>query len=274
MPLLNARLRRAALAVFLAASASAGSAAPAAAAQTWEAPIAPYVAAIRSVNPHLPMSQTQAYATAVLNESYKLHLDPRFVMAIVTVESGWRPDAQSNVGARGLGQLMPETASGLHVNAWSGLDNIKGTSAYLAQLVKRFQKAPQHFSWAIGAYNAGPNAVAKYNGIPPYAETQRYVKKVLHAWQTLNTRIAAGLLPHAVTQHVASAQELEPNLLWAVPKESLSAVAAAVESDAKAIQAKDASAAQAPAAQPTIAAPAAAPTAAAEATEAAVPPQH
>jgi hypothetical protein len=215
------------------------------------------------------MSQTQAYATAVLDESYKLHLDPRFVMAIVTVESGWRPDAQSNVGARGLGQLMPETASGLHVNAWSGLDNIKGTSTYLAQLVKRFAKAPQHFSWAIGAYNAGPNAVARYQGIPPYAETQRYVKKVLHAWQTLNTRIAAGLLPHAVTQHVAAAQDLEPNLLWAVPKESLSAVAAAVEADAKAIQAKSAGSVQAPAAAP---APAA--TAAAEATEAAVTPQH
>jgi hypothetical protein len=268
MPLFNARLRRAALAVFLAASASAVAAAPAAAAQTWEAPIAPYVAAIHSVNPHLPMSQTQAYATAVLNESYKLHLDPRFVMAIVTVESGWRPNAQSNVGARGLGQLMPETASGLHVNAWSGLDNIKGTSTYLAQLVKRFEKAPQHFSWAIGAYNAGPNAVARYQGIPPYAETQRYVKKVLHAWQTLNTRIAAGLLPHAVTQHVAN-ENLEPNLLWSVPKESLSAVAAAVEADAKAIQAKGAASAQAPAAAP---APQA--TAAAEATEAAVPPQR
>jgi soluble lytic murein transglycosylase-like protein len=248
MPAMNARLRRAAIAAFSVATVVSATIAPAAAAQTWQAPLAPYERAIHRVNPHLAQSQTQAYATAVLDESYRLHLDPRFVMAIVTVESAWRPDAVSRVGARGLGQLMPETASGLHVNAWSGLQNIKGTTSYLAQLVKRFKNAPQHFSWAIGAYNAGPQAVAKYQGIPPYAETQQYVKKVLHAWSTLNRRIAAGLLPHAMTQHLALSGAIpEPDLLWNVPKTTLSAVAAAVDADAAADDAKAKAAADAPA---------------------------
>ncbi len=236
MPSRNARFRRAAVTVFLAGVAGTVTATPANASQTWQAPLAPYVRAIHMVNPHLPLPQTQAYATAVLDESYRLHLDPRFVMAIVTVESGWRPDAISPTGARGLGQLMPQTASGLHVNAWSGLQNIKGTSTYLAQLVKRFKNAPQGFSWAIGAYNAGPNAVARYSGIPPYAETQRYVKKVLHAWQTLNRRIASGLLPRALVKSVAvNAETLEPTLLWNVPKGARSAAPAALAAEAASV---------------------------------------
>ena len=109
-------------------------------------------------------------------------LDEDFVKAVINQESGFNPNATSHCGAMGLMQLMPATAQGLGVkNAYDAEQNIEGGTKYLKGLMDRFGNDK---SLALAAYNAGPNAVKKYNGIPPYAETQNYVKKVLSKYDT------------------------------------------------------------------------------------------
>lgn len=96
-------------------------------------------------------------------------------LRLVQQESGWNPSAKSHAGAIGLAQLMPETASLLGVDPDDPLQNLDGGARYLAQQFKAFK------SWklALAAYNAGPEAVTKYNGVPPYKETEGYVKAIL-----------------------------------------------------------------------------------------------
>jgi soluble lytic murein transglycosylase-like protein len=96
-------------------------------------------------------------------------------LRLVQQESGWNPSAVSHKGALGLAQLMPDTAARLGVDATDPLDNLDGGARYLRQQYDRFK------SWrlALAAYNAGPEAVAKHEGVPPYAETQGYVVAIL-----------------------------------------------------------------------------------------------
>lgn len=110
-------------------------------------------------------------------------LDEDFVKAVINQESGFNPNATSHCGAMGLMQLMPATAQGLGVtNAYDAEQNIEGGTKYLKGLMDRFGNDK---SLALAAYNAGPNAVKKYGGIPPYAETQNYVKSVLGKYEKL-----------------------------------------------------------------------------------------
>lgn len=96
-------------------------------------------------------------------------------LRLVQQESGWNPSAKSHAGAIGLAQLMPQTARALGVNPHDPKQNLEGGARYLRTQYNRFR------SWklALAAYNAGPEAVAKYNGVPPYKETQGYVKIIL-----------------------------------------------------------------------------------------------
>jgi len=145
---------------------------------------------LRTINPHLQVHQSLSYAHSLVTDAERSNLDPRLIVALVTVESQWRPNAISPVGARGLGQLMPGTAAILGVNAWDPSQNIRGAATYLRAMMDHFAgRGGNTLPFAIGAYNAGPKAVDRYHGIPPYTETQNYVRKVLAMWHRIKIRL-------------------------------------------------------------------------------------
>lgn len=117
--------------------------------------------------------------------SQKYGLDSDFVKAVIKQESGFNEKATSKCGAMGLMQLMPGTAKALNVNdPYNARDNIEGGVKYLKGLMDRFDG---DMKLALAAYNAGPNAVKKYNGIPPYNETQNYVKNIMSMYQRIQS---------------------------------------------------------------------------------------
>ena len=113
----------------------------------------------------------------VTNACAKYNIEPRLVMALIQQESGFNQNAISKAGAQGLMQLMPATAKALGVtNAFNPQENIEGGVRYLKSMLDKFNG---NKILALAAYNAGPNAVDKYNGVPPYKETQNYVMSIL-----------------------------------------------------------------------------------------------
>jgi soluble lytic murein transglycosylase-like protein len=109
-------------------------------------------------------------------------LDPELVMAVVSVESGFRPGAVSPKGAQGLMQLMPRTAESLGVeDAFDPAQNLDGGARHLGQLLTLYDG---DLVKALAAYNAGEGAVHRHGGVPPYRETRAYVKKVLERYHT------------------------------------------------------------------------------------------
>jgi soluble lytic murein transglycosylase-like protein len=107
-------------------------------------------------------------------------LPAAIVESIAEVESGLRTQAVSHKGAIGVMQLMPGTARHLGVDPTDVEQNIEGGTRYLRELLIKYQHSPNQIALALAAYNAGPGAVQRYQGIPPYQETQQYVRKVLN----------------------------------------------------------------------------------------------
>jgi hypothetical protein len=118
----------------------------------------------------------QHYRQEILTAAQQYQLEPSLIRAVIHAESGFNPKAHSKAGAQGLMQLMPETAKELGVgNVWLPQQNIRAGTAYLASLLQQFNGNRR---LALAAYNAGPGAVNRHGGIPPYAETKAYLQRV------------------------------------------------------------------------------------------------
>jgi soluble lytic murein transglycosylase-like protein len=130
---------------------------------------------------------------SLVNEAAQRHgVDPALVAGVIEAESGFNARAVSPAGAQGLMQLMPGTARGLGVaDSLDPTQNVMGGAKLLRQLLDRYKGDTR---LALAAYNAGPGAVDKHGGVPPYAETQRYVPKVLAATERYR-QSKAGMAP-------------------------------------------------------------------------------
>lgn len=151
-----------------------------------------------------PASSEQASSVDLLVRAALLEgLEPDFVRSVAMVESGLHQEAVSPKGAIGLMQLMPQTAGRLGVDAQQKEQNALGGAAYLRQLLIRYNG---NSALALAAYNAGPGAVDKYKGVPPFPETRRYVVKVLEEYAR-QQKIQSGQSLQAAKPERSSAPE-------------------------------------------------------------------
>ena len=138
--------------------------------------------------------------------SSRHHLDPDLVNSVIHAESGFNPQAVSRKGAQGLMQLMPQTASRLGVeNAFDPGANLEGGTRYLRELLERYNF---DLIKALAAYNAGPQKVEQYRGVPPYYETQAYVARII---RDFNRKKIAERKAAANKKHVHTSATKQPN---------------------------------------------------------------
>jgi soluble lytic murein transglycosylase-like protein len=155
-------------------------------------------------------AKTPALKPEELNEvintiSDRHHIDPDFISSVIHAESGFNQHAVSPKGAQGLMQLMPGTASQLGVsNAFDPRSNVEGGTRYLTELLERYNF---DVIKALAAYNAGPQRVKQYGGVPPYYETQAYVARIVRDY---NRKKLAERKAAAVAAKNAHAQKAAP----------------------------------------------------------------
>ena len=121
-------------------------------------------------------NENQSTEEMILTSAQKYGVNPSLVRAVAIAESDMNQSALSPVGAIGVMQLMPETAAAIGVNPYDEAQNIEGGTIYLRQMLDKFNG---NVPYALAAYNAGPDAVQRYGGIPPYSETQNYVGRIM-----------------------------------------------------------------------------------------------
>jgi transglycosylase-like protein with SLT domain len=166
------------------------------------APSFPATAPARTMTPAAPVADLNQ---VVNSASAAYHLDPDLVNSVIHAESGFNARAISPKGAQGLMQLMPSTANELGVNnAFNPQQNVGGGSRYLRELLERYNF---DLVKALAAYNAGPERVDQYRGVPPFRETRAYVARIIKDY---NRKIAAQEKAEARARKQAAAQSAKP----------------------------------------------------------------
>jgi soluble lytic murein transglycosylase-like protein len=152
-------------------------------------PPAPSIAPASDVSvsaPKAPLPGRLVLRPLLSSAGHAHNLDVELLASVVQAESGGNPKALSHAGARGLMQLMPQTAAEHGVtDSYQPEQNVRGGAAYLDELLTRYH---EDLTLALAAYNAGPEAVDRYHGIPPYYETRAYVARVIREF---NRRVTA-----------------------------------------------------------------------------------
>jgi len=149
----------------------------------------PATASCKGMTPERMEARARRVETPLRHHARRFEVDATLVRAMMAVESCFDRFAISRVGARGLMQLMPETARSLGVgNAFDPEQNIRGGVEYFSRMLERFDGDITH---AIAAYNAGPRAVEHYEGVPPYRETRDYVRRVMKRWHEYREQASA-----------------------------------------------------------------------------------
>jgi len=129
-------------------------------------------------------SDVNSIKASIVKHSIEMGVDPAIALSIARAESGFRHEARSSHGAVGVFQLLPSTASRMGLNAYSLNDNIRGGIMYYKSMYKMFGS----MELALAAYNAGPGNVKRYNNtVPPYAETKRFIAKIMTDYNRLKT---------------------------------------------------------------------------------------
>ncbi len=140
----------------------------------------PVPTSYRPTNGTVNMDQNGDYNDIIKEAANKYQVPEKLIRSVIQQESGYNPNAISSAGASGLMQLMPKTASSLGVNnIMDPYDNIMGGTKYLKSMMTKYNG---NIELTLASYNAGPGNVDKYNGIPPFKETQNYVKKVMASY--------------------------------------------------------------------------------------------
>ena len=143
-----------------------------------------FAATAKPAAPTLPVP----YAVFIRAASQKYGVDQELIASVILVESNFNPQAVSRRNARGLMQLLPETAQRLQVtNVFDPAQNIDAGTRYLKELLEQYK---QDLALTLAAYNAGPDRVERYRGVPPFAETVSYVRRVTHSYNAHKTRTA------------------------------------------------------------------------------------
>jgi Transglycosylase SLT domain len=189
--------------------------------------IARYAGALGNANAGLSAAARRDLAERVILLSSYYRIDPCLLGALVTVESSWHARAISPSGALGYGQLMPATAATLDVDALEPYENLDGTARYLRRMLNRFSGSDTQtrMALALASYNAGPAAVLRYHGIPPFRETRDYVMTVLHLREEFLASIETGA--GEVIAHVRHFTHVTQTALRRLPKPRTARIAAA-----------------------------------------------
>lgn len=123
------------------------------------------------------------------NAAVRHGIDPRIFLRQINAESGFNPNARSPAGALGIAQIMPATARGWGVDPMNPRDALNGAARAMASYLRAYKGK---WAWALAAYNAGTGAVAKYHGVPPYAETRNYVRSILQGQDVTQATTSSG----------------------------------------------------------------------------------
>lgn len=154
--------------------------------------------AVLHTNPHIEQTAALLLAVATVRAAKAESLPPEFLAATLLQESAYDVDALSPAGAVGIAQFMPETAADWGVDPYDPFDAINGAAALLGSYVSHYRDLyDDPYATALAAYNAGPGAVDRFDGVPPYAETREYIALVFDRWARIVSYEETGVRPEA-----------------------------------------------------------------------------